>query len=168
MPIRCRIGKLEKQRPQQRQSCMRILFRDGVEVRKQAVACLDEPAPDIFLRRPIGPHFVIPCSLLRVIPIDRLKRRNLNPLGEQFGRGRSGVTSDICAGKGESAQPQIFQHRRRQAQMIPGGRVVPCPRRGIPLSSRIRSAGQTNGRTSGFSANCPSNVAREFSIPYTL
>src|SRR3984885_517400 len=108
MPICSRIWKLQKQRPQQRQSRMRIFFRHGVKVGKEPVASFDEAAPDVFLRWSVGPHFVIPCALLRMVAIDRLKRCDFKPLGEQLGRGRSRVASYVGSGKSESAEPQIF------------------------------------------------------------
>ena len=47
-------------------------------------------------------------SLLRVIAVDRLKCRNLDPLGEQVGSGRSRKAANVRAAERKSAQAQTL------------------------------------------------------------
>src|SRR5713226_7521923 len=96
-----RIRELEEERTHDRQAATHILLGRGVEVWQQAVTLFDEAPTNCLLFRTVHPNLLVGGAFFRVIAVDRLKRANLDPLGQQLGRRTASEAANVSACKGK-------------------------------------------------------------------
>ena len=81
------VGELEEERAHDGDAVAGGFFGGGVEVGHEAVALFDEAAADGFLLGAVGPGLVRAGAFGGVVAIDGLEGGELEPLGEEVGRG---------------------------------------------------------------------------------
>src|SRR5580700_8426200 len=145
MLVASRIRVIEKQRAHHRHAGARGFLGELVEIRHEAVTLLNKAAANVFVLLASHPRLLIAASFFRMISVDGLKGRDLNPFGEEIGSGRSRETANICAAEGEAADAEALEHRAGHAQMIPCAAVVSGPCSGVALSSGIGCPRQYKG-----------------------
>src|SRR5207248_4203482 len=105
-----------------------------------------------------------------VIAIDRLKRRQFRPLGEELGSRRTDEAATVRAAHSKATETKVFQHRSCQTQMVPGGAVVAGPCGSIALPSGVRSAGEHKralvGRNLEQSLICRARILHPINVVY--
>src|SRR5437868_4592014 len=118
------IWELEKERPHNRHAGARHFFDGSIEIRHQFVTFFDIAAANIFLLGPVHPRLTMRYALFAVIAIDRLKRRQFRPLGEELGSRRTNEAATVRAAHSKATEAEVLEHRSGQTQMVPGGAVI--------------------------------------------
>src|SRR5271156_2727302 len=145
MAVGSGVGKLEEEWTHDGKARSRGFFCGGVEIRQQTIALFNVVTADGFVLATVDPRLVIACALCCVIPINGLKRGELEPACEQIGRRRSGEAADVCAAQCEAAESEIDELRNSHAEVVPCGTVVSRPRGGVALTSSIAGASEDEG-----------------------
>ena len=71
-----------------------------------------------------------------------VERGHADPAGEELGRGLALEAADVGAGESQARKPQVHQHGRRDAQILPGAAIVRRPGAGVALGSGIGRAAE--------------------------